>query len=680
MLQVQNPFQTLNDKAGQPLDAGYVYIGTANLNPETNPVTVYWDEAGTQPAAQPLRTTAGYIVRSGTPARVYIGVDDYSITVRQSNRALVYSALSATSLYNLEVTLATSAGASMIGFIQAGTGAVLRTLQAKAREPYVTPEDFGATGDGIADDHAEVVLALATGRDLFLPDGKTYIVTGVSVSTANQRVFGRGKLKLKNASNAATLKILANGVKVEDIAIDGNKANQTTTTDGSSEGIYIGDGYDDIVVMDTRISDTKMSGIAGYGNSTNVRVYDNEIKRPGFIGIRPSEASGRPATRWKIRGNDVEDPGQDGIGTVGMQHCSILGNTVVNPVIAGIALEARCDYTTVVGNTIKGAGAADTASGIQVNDSKGVTVSGNTLYGMGVGIVASGGNTSNDVTIQGNTLDYCGASNCAINVDGSSAQSPAFQDCYKYGASVVGNTIRNSYRSAILLNGVQGVTVSGNQIHTFATAADATTAGRFLAGIALRSYSCYNTIEANTISDSSGDAKRIGVFEVNDGGQAPSNNYIINNTITGLVQDVCVTFSGTNQSTVERPQRSTSAPTAYTWARGQAQMHAYPASAGYIGFVSTDSRGGSFGTYSTTGAITSGTALLTVVSTDGLFDGMSVTVAGAGVAAANLNTVVSSVNRTTKVVTLVDNASTTVGPTAAVTLYNPTFKTWGLIS
>ena len=55
MLPVESPFKTYTDLDGKPLDNGYVYFGLPNQNPETAPVTVYWDAAGTIPAAQPLR-------------------------------------------------------------------------------------------------------------------------------------------------------------------------------------------------------------------------------------------------------------------------------------------------------------------------------------------------------------------------------------------------------------------------------------------------------------------------------------------------------------------------------------------------------------------------------------------------------------------------------------------------
>lgn len=58
--------------------------------------------------------------------------------------------------------LMSSAGASVIGFIQAGTGATARTMQDKARD-VVSVKDFGAVGDGAANDSTAFVRALARG-------------------------------------------------------------------------------------------------------------------------------------------------------------------------------------------------------------------------------------------------------------------------------------------------------------------------------------------------------------------------------------------------------------------------------------------------------------------------------------------------------------------------------------
>jgi hypothetical protein len=91
-LEVNPPFPIFTDIDGQLLEAGYIWIGTANLDPQTNPINVYWDVSLTISAPQPVRTLAGYPSRNGTPARIYAG-SDYSIRVMNKNGSTVYSSL-----------------------------------------------------------------------------------------------------------------------------------------------------------------------------------------------------------------------------------------------------------------------------------------------------------------------------------------------------------------------------------------------------------------------------------------------------------------------------------------------------------------------------------------------------------------------------------------------------------
>jgi hypothetical protein len=101
--------------------------------------------------------------------------------------------------------LATSTGSGLIGFLQAGTGAVLRTLQAKLREMPISVKDFGAVGDGVTDDYAAIVLAytaaVAAGCALHFPAGLYYIGT-------NELVFSSGGMTI---TCAAGTEIRGNG-------------------------------------------------------------------------------------------------------------------------------------------------------------------------------------------------------------------------------------------------------------------------------------------------------------------------------------------------------------------------------------------------------------------------------------------------------------------------------------
>ena len=79
-------------------------------------------------------------------------------------------------------TLAASGGSALVGYLPAGTGAVATTVQAKLRES-VSVDDFGAVGDGVADDTAAIQAAInslgaSTGGTIYLPAG-TYRTTSI---------------------------------------------------------------------------------------------------------------------------------------------------------------------------------------------------------------------------------------------------------------------------------------------------------------------------------------------------------------------------------------------------------------------------------------------------------------------------------------------------------------------
>jgi hypothetical protein len=93
---VNPPYPIFSEADGLPLENGYIWIGSANLDPQTNPINVYWDAALTITAAQPIRTLNGYVVYQGTPSRFYVGTN-YSIRVMDKNGSTIYTSLSGNS-------------------------------------------------------------------------------------------------------------------------------------------------------------------------------------------------------------------------------------------------------------------------------------------------------------------------------------------------------------------------------------------------------------------------------------------------------------------------------------------------------------------------------------------------------------------------------------------------------
>ena len=137
----------------------------------------------------------------------------------------------------------------------------------------------------------------------------------------------------------------------------------------------------------------------------------------------------------------------------------------------------------------------------------------------------------------------------------------------------------------------------------------------------------------------------------------------------GFVIDTTYTYSFLEY---QKTAWSTAAPTSLSWRAGDVIWNTAPASGGSTPNGWRCITSGTFENYSTTGAITTGTATLTVASATGFSVGMYITIAG-----------VSGIKRINSIVGLVftldSNANATVGPTAAVATTDPTFASMGVL-
>jgi hypothetical protein len=112
-LSIKPPYPAFAGADGLPLENGYIWIGTVNLNPQVNPISVYWDSALTIPAALPIRTLNGYPVYQGSPSRFYVA-SDYSIQVLDSKGSLVYTSLNGNVASGSVATNATGNGTQTV--------------------------------------------------------------------------------------------------------------------------------------------------------------------------------------------------------------------------------------------------------------------------------------------------------------------------------------------------------------------------------------------------------------------------------------------------------------------------------------------------------------------------------------------------------------------------------------
>ncbi len=239
MLPTTIPLPVYCDLAGAPIDGGYVWFGLPNLNPETSPITVYWDRDGTQPAAQPLRTVNGYILRNGQAANVYCDVE-YSVTIRDRARRLVRYAETSLDFDEpraLRAQLAAPAGSDLPGFQQLGGYA--STVGSKLKQT-LTNLDFlpvaeraavilgNSTYDATADMQEAINLAGSTQRLRWIGT----VNCGLLSSAASVDWIFEGGAKIKQIPAVYGLSnyhvtLTGPRVRLENVELDGNQDNMT---------------------------------------------------------------------------------------------------------------------------------------------------------------------------------------------------------------------------------------------------------------------------------------------------------------------------------------------------------------------------------------------------------------------------------------------------------------------
>ena len=226
LTQLAPPYPIFTDKNGDPLDAGYLYFGVADLNPETNPIQVYYDSALTQPAAQPIRTINGYASRNGSPALIYTN-SYFSVTVRnKSNELVIYSP----SGYGILPGTAAS-NTDQMTYNEGSAGAVSRVLTSRLQD-YVSVKDFGAVGNTAlqaalnASDYVFVNAGTYNGPIDITQSGKTLIMDdGVEFFLPNGTVLAGA------VTGPAVLQISGNNVTIDgDFTVNGNKANNNSAS------------------------------------------------------------------------------------------------------------------------------------------------------------------------------------------------------------------------------------------------------------------------------------------------------------------------------------------------------------------------------------------------------------------------------------------------------------------
>lgn len=450
--------------------------------------------------------------------------------------------------------LAASSGSSLVGFLQAGTGATARTAQAKMRDS-VSVKDFGAVGDGVTDDTSAIQAAIDYAATIkafvHIPDS-TFALTEARIKSGCRGLVGSGTLKGTSATPegvVTTNGVYYGGSVVDNVLIAVNIDCNNTAKRGIFASSLTNSNIERCVI--TNLNTSGGAGIRLHYGCINNNIAHNKVVMAvdspfgtisSLIGIQVvAETNGVDSTggisttgapvyesittyRTIVHGNYVSG-GTHGIAmystayfTINGNICegqshrnvicsptayvgSISGNTLLGTGSAGVHIALGCYNIAVTGNTINSANATY-ASG----DSHGVgvylycyniNVSGNTVKGnFKYGVYFA---YSFSCVISGNVLNDTSISNAGICIDSAWASPLPSGTLYTHARSLAYSVNTSTY----------DINISGNVCNVNASTG---------AAIALHQLSTKTlqriTMTGNTVS---GGVKFVHVFEETSG-------------------------------------------------------------------------------------------------------------------------------------------------------------------
>ncbi|EPI9101744.1 NosD domain-containing protein [Salmonella enterica subsp. enterica serovar Newport] len=367
-------------------------------------------------------------------------------------------------------------------------GAVLRTIQSRL-DDLVFVEDFGAVGDGVANDTTAIQAAIASGaREIRYRDGGVYLVNAGSITCeSNQTHIGYGAVikhtsvtlgfSVFNAFEKVNIRFIGlrfEGPSSQTNAINCVSCNSVTVTACATANIGLlscktRKAPNPFVAHDVTGAYPLVTEDGDYNYFITVEGCRVSGDGTGILG-GPFKVAGIYLSYVKyatVNGNRINGH-KEGIQWWGGDANSVAGDgSIFNP--------RKCSDITITGNTV-----VDTVGGIWGSMGQNVSVCGNTVrdckdvcidFEGCFDSTASGNTTSNAtngcLTAVFTNRNIIFANNTAsISLPNDSVIGGVYNslaDDNNHSVTFIGNTFRNDVSVSFLkIEGVQNIVISGN--------------------------------------------------------------------------------------------------------------------------------------------------------------------------------------------------------------------------
>jgi hypothetical protein len=355
---------------------------------------------------------------------------DVTLPIPKAGKVLAWDPVTGDRLVNADATHVelTTIDDDNVVFQQSGVGAVVRSGRDKMRE-VITPADFGAVGDGVTNDAAALIAAIAalpSGGTLVLRGGTYLVGSALTIAASGVTIRGEAGASLKKGFNGTLLTVTGADVVVEGLTINGNTATYSGVgilLNGAARGVVR-----NCVVMNTRstaiylvgcagarIIGNQMYGLANHGVFAESNTWDLVIQ-----GNRIDVSSSATADSDCVQLHSVT------VGAV-IRDVSVVGNVLSIGASLGFCVEAGAFGGTpptnilVAGNTMRFSAAC--AGGVSFGDTmSGSVISGNTIDANGQNASVAGIELvrATYCAVTGNTIIGSAGLTKAMSIDQSS--------------------------------------------------------------------------------------------------------------------------------------------------------------------------------------------------------------------------------------------------------------------